>query len=161
MSTLTFDKVYDTNGGANRFFVKDGSLFVWGHSVQGSYELTGKDSSAFLAKLWGGTLLSNGDVGNNAKAPLDGRTPELDNPAKVKIATSGDGDLGKTFKVATGNLNVSETAGATKTIGATLDLGPQFVGGKEKFGFASAKDASNFLAFLKDLKAVGLLDDVM
>lgn len=154
MTTVTFDKSYDTNGGANRFFLKDGALYVSGQSVAGAYKLSGADNSSFLAKLWGGTLLSNGNVG-----AADGRTPDLNDPTKVKIATSGDADIGKTFDTWSGNLNVQNGATASTNdpkIAATLDLGSQFVGGKEKYGFDSAQDAVNFLQFLKDLKLAGI-----
>lgn len=149
--SITFDKGYDTNGGANRFWVKDGKLFVWGNGIAGSVQLTDKDSSLLLARMWGGTLLSNGDVGVG-----DSGFRHLTNPNIVKITTTGDKDIGKDFTVMGGSLNVKPVEGATKTIAATIDFGTNLVGGKEKFGFESYKHALNFLDFLKELKAAGI-----
>lgn len=82
---MSFDQSYDTNGGANRFWVNNGKLFVWGQGVSGTKELTGSDNSAFLAGLFGGTLLSNGNVG-----AADGRTPLNAAGSQLSITKEGD-----------------------------------------------------------------------
>jgi hypothetical protein len=118
-------KSYDTNGGANTFFVNQntGTVTVNGQSVSGSYNLTAQDSSAFLAKLWGGTLLSNGNLVEDSA----GRTAiSASNTLMKPIAQDAQGRW-------------------------ILDFGPRYVGGSEKYAFATEKAAQNFLNFLTDL----------
>jgi len=127
----TFDKAYDTNGGANRFFMQNGELYVWGQGVSGWKKLTGSDNSKFLAELWGGKLLSDGNVGDN-KGSADGH-----------------------------NINMNQVSITPSGASYVVDFGKLHVGGSERISFATEQHAKNFLKFAADLNAAGLLDNVM
>ena len=132
-SNIVYDKGWDTNGGANRFWVEadsSGKLTakVWGNSVQGTKKVDAK----MLAALWDAKLVQDGEV----------------KPNKLNIAQDN--------KFGTPN-NVNIVIDSAKF---TVKLGPANVNGTETYKFDSLKDAQNFKAFLEDFKAQGLLDEI-
>lgn len=159
MTTTQTTIGFETNGGTNAFTfdLATKQLTVSGQSIRGTYELTGKaDQSAFIAKLWGGTLLSNGNVTEASFGRTAGDTGQM------RIVTDGN-DIGKTYDVFSGNLNVPGSAvdSGDKKVGAVVDFGPFAVTGSEKYGFANTQEAQKFLAFVNQLKSWGVLDDIM
>jgi hypothetical protein len=151
----------DTNGGANTFTFDalTGNLTVSGQAINGSFDLTGAganstaDNSVLLARLFGGVVLSNGDLQESA-----GRTA-LDSPF-FQIKTQ-DAAIGTRYDVWGGNLNVAPVDSGDARIAAVVDFGPRFVGGSERIGFDSVADAENFVNFLNWAASHGALDNIM
>ena len=147
----------DTNGGSNTFAWNGADLFVSGHSIQGTFKLTGgADQSVLLARLFGGTVVSNGNL-----VESDGRNAVEDSPFFGVNTT--DAAVGRTYDVFGGNLNV---AGGARDIGdariaAVVDFGPRFVSGSERIGFDSVADAAKFVDFVQWAAHWGAVDNIL
>ncbi len=77
-----------TNGGANRFFEKNGEILVAGADVGGRQVVTAE----LIAEIWGADIIAAGNVtGDNSNPTIEG------NGTTVRI--SGN-DVGGTFRFA-------------------------------------------------------------